>query len=82
MKNEPKNFHCETWEDVANRIEIVYPRLKSATHEKRSTELEKQMIAELLDDLHQMAKIADLASKAFHISDLHEINEKTDKGLK
>ena len=82
MKNEPKTYHCKSWEDVANRIEIVYPRLKSATHEKRSTELEKQMIAELLDDLHQITKIADLASKAFHISDLHEINEKTDKGLK
>jgi hypothetical protein len=63
MKTKPKTYHCKTWQDVANLIEIRYPRLKSQTHERRSTELEKQMIAELLDDLHQMAKIADASCK-------------------
>ena len=75
MKNKPKNYHCKKWVDVADRIAIFYPRLKAASLERRTTKLEKKMLEEYMDDLYQMAEIADLASKAFDISELHQINE-------
>jgi len=59
MTVKPKTYHCKTWQDVANRIETAYPRIRNRAGARRSTEVERQELQELIEDLQQMAKIAD-----------------------
>ena len=63
MKNEPKTYHCKTWQDVANRIETAYVRIYQRCHIQTHQKVARQELQELNDDLQQMAKLADAACK-------------------